>query len=81
MSMPHEYTRAIIKTYEFLNELKKRNDIPADVKDSAIWLLRHYPDPSTTRSVGYAVMPNNGQNPFATSEEYEQHVKNIDQLK
>ena len=32
--MPHEYTRAIIKTYEFLNELKKRSDVPADVKDS-----------------------------------------------
>lgn len=77
MSMPHEQTRAIIKTFEFLMELKNRNDIPADLKESAIWLLRHYPEPSTVRAVGYATMPNNNQNPFATSENYEQHVENM----
>lgn len=67
MSMPHDHTRAITKTYEFLKELRQRDDIPADVKESAIWLLRHYPDPTTVLSIGYAVMPNNCQNPFATS--------------
>ncbi|MDP3088524.1 MAG: BPSL0761 family protein [Methylotenera sp.] len=81
MSMPHEHTRAIINTYEFLKELMERSDIPADIKESANWLLRHYPAPSTVQSVGYAIMPNNGQNPFATSDDYEQHVKNLDQLR
>lgn len=81
MSMPHEYTRAIIKTFEFLKEIRQRGDIPADVKESAIWLLRHYPYPSIVESVGYAIMPNNGQNPFATSADYEQHVENIKQLR
>ena len=80
MSMPHEHTRAIIKAFAFLEEITKRNDIPSDVKDSAIWLLRHYPDPSLVRAIGYAVMPDGAQNSFATSEDYEQHVKNIEKL-
>ena len=80
MSMPHEHTRAIIKAFAFLEELTQRNDIPSDVKESAIWLLRHFPDPSLVRTIGYAVMPNDGQNFFATSEDYEQHVKNIEKL-
>lgn len=71
MSMPHEHTRAVIETQKFLKELRLRTDIPADVKESAIWLLRHYPDPLTVLNVGRAVMPNDDQNPFATSVEYE----------
>lgn len=57
MSMPYDHTRATIKTYEFLKELMQRNDIPVDMKESATWRLRYYLDPSTVRSVGYAVMP------------------------
>jgi len=71
MSLPHEHTRAVIETQKFLKELKQRTDIPADLKESAIWLLRHYPDPLAVLSVGHAVMPNVMQNPFATSVEYE----------
>ena len=78
MTMPHERTRSVIETRKFLAELRLRDDIPADVKQSAIWCLRHYPTDADVTSVGYAVMRGGGQNPFATSADYDEHKRNIE---
>ena len=40
MTMPHERTRAVIETKKFLEELRMRDDIPADFRKDAIWCLR-----------------------------------------
>jgi hypothetical protein len=67
MTMPHERTRAVIGTRKFLEELRMRNDIPKDVRESAIWCLRHFPTASDIKYVSRAVMPNDDENIFAES--------------
>jgi hypothetical protein len=44
MTMPHERTRSLVGTREFLVDLSKRKDLPQDVRDGAMWCLRHYPE-------------------------------------
>lgn len=49
MTMPHERTRAIMATREFLRELMDRDampNIPDSVRRQALVLLRHYPSAS-----------------------------------
>ena len=79
MTMPHERTRSVIETRKLLAELRLRDDIPADVKQSAIWCLRHFPSDDDVRSVGYATMRGGGQNPFGTSPDYEEQKLNMEQ--
>nr|WP_286775491.1 BPSL0761 family protein [[Pseudomonas] sp. BICA1-14] len=43
MTMPHERTRAVIHTRDFLVELSRNAELPKDVRSSAKHLLRHYP--------------------------------------
>ncbi len=43
MTMPHERTRAVLQTYEFLVELSKNRSLPEKVRRDASFLLRHYP--------------------------------------
>ncbi len=47
MTIPCERTRAVIETYRFLRQLI-RNDIraPRSVRQTAVWLERHYPRPA-----------------------------------
>lgn len=80
MTMPHERTRAVIGTKKFLEELKMRDDIPKDVRESAIWCLRHYPTDADIKSMGYATMRNNFCNPFATSPDYDEDKINQEKL-
>ena len=47
MTLPDERYRAVIKTKEFLQDLldpKKTPRIPKDIRQTARWCLRHYPD-------------------------------------
>lgn len=45
MTMPHERTRAVLQTREFLKGLAgKEPGIPQAVRQEAERLLRHYPD-------------------------------------
>lgn len=81
MTMPHEHTRAVIETRKFLDELRLRDDIPADVKKSAIWCLRHYPSDADVKEVGYAEMRGGGQNPFGTSPDFDEHKNNLEKAK
>lgn len=46
MTLPYERTRAVIGTQEFLLELidpKKTPRISKDIRQKALWCLRHYP--------------------------------------
>ncbi|MGB4074764.1 BPSL0761 family protein [Pseudomonas sp.] len=43
MTMPHERSRAIVQTQEFLEQLSRDASQSEDVRKSAIHLLRHYP--------------------------------------
>ena len=43
MTLPHERTRSVIKTEEFLRELARNTDLPQDIRSYAKSLLRHYP--------------------------------------
>lgn len=52
MTLPHERTRSLVKTYDFLKELSKSEKIPEDIRDHATWLLRHYPDKRTIYNLG-----------------------------
>lgn len=43
MTLPHERTRSVIKTEEFLRELSRNTEMPQDIRSYAKSLLRHYP--------------------------------------
>lgn len=46
MTMPHERSRAIVQTQEFLEELSRDVSQSEKVRRAAIQLLRHYPSKS-----------------------------------
>lgn len=43
MTMPHERTRAVVQTGEFLAELLRDQSLPSRVRQNAKFLLRHFP--------------------------------------
>lgn len=43
MTMPHERTRAVIQTRDFLVELSRDDSLPERVRRDARFLLRHFP--------------------------------------
>jgi len=50
MTVPDERSRALVYTRAFLKDLLNpaiTPRVPQDVRDTARWLLRHYPEPST----------------------------------
>lgn len=52
MTMPHERTRAVIQTRDFLIELSRNTELPEAVRSSAKHLLRHYPSASEVLKAG-----------------------------
>ncbi|WP_313054398.1 BPSL0761 family protein [Pseudomonas lopnurensis] len=52
MTLPHERTRALIKTEEFLRELTRSPELPQDIRSHAKSLLRHYPSADQIFSLG-----------------------------
>ena len=80
MTMPHERTRAVIGTRDFLEDLRLRNDIPADVRKNAIWCLRHYPSAADLKIAGYATTRFGAENTFATSPHFDEHQSNLAKL-
>ncbi len=46
MTMPHERSRAIVQTQEFLEQLSRDASQSKEVRRTAIHLLRHYPSKS-----------------------------------
>ncbi len=50
--MPHERTRSLVQTEEFLRELAKNPELPESIRTEAKRLLRHYPDAQTVFSLG-----------------------------
>lgn len=53
MTMPDERTRAAVYAGAFLRDLLNPGitpGVPEDVRDTAKWLLRHYPDPRHFKS-------------------------------
>lgn len=54
MTTPHERTRNILHTREFLYDLARGEyavTVPDSVRTEAWRLLRHYPDPQTVRAI------------------------------
>ncbi len=43
MTRPHERTRSVVHTYDFLVELSKDTSLPERVRRDARFLLRHFP--------------------------------------
>ena len=43
MTMPHERTRSVIQTRDFLIELSRDTSLPERIRRDAKFLLRHYP--------------------------------------
>ncbi|EPB8979556.1 BPSL0761 family protein [Pseudomonas aeruginosa] len=43
MTMPHERTRAVVQTHDFLLELSRDMSLPERIRRDANYLLRHYP--------------------------------------
>ncbi|POP63750.1 BPSL0761 family protein [Pseudomonas syringae] len=43
MTMPHERTRAVLQTRDFLMELSRDKSLPEKIQHDAKFLLRHYP--------------------------------------
>ena len=80
MTMPHERTRAVIETKKFLEELRLRDDIPKDIRESAVWCLRHYPTSADVKMISFATMRMGSENPFGTSPDYDEHKKNMEKL-
>lgn len=78
MSMRHERTRAVIETQKFLEELRFRGDVPADVRQSAVWCLRHYPMPAMVKSLGYSTMPSGLDSVFGTSVDFDEDKANME---
>ncbi|WP_305955862.1 BPSL0761 family protein [Pseudomonas sp. BGI-2] len=52
LTLPHERTRSVIKTEEFLRELARSAELPQEVRSHAKSLLRHYPSAGQIFSVG-----------------------------
>ncbi|HHG5537541.1 BPSL0761 family protein [Pseudomonas aeruginosa] len=52
MTRPHERTRSLVQTEEFLRELTKDPELPERVRTEAKHLLRHYPDAQTVFTLG-----------------------------
>jgi len=52
MTMPHERTRAVIHTREFLVELSRDSTQTESIRRTALHLLRHYPSDSEMLLVG-----------------------------
>lgn len=52
VTMPHERTRTLIQTEEFLQSLRQEKSLPQELRDEAKRLLRHYPDADTVLSLG-----------------------------
>lgn len=52
MTMPHERTRAVIQTREFLVELSRDGTLPDRIRNGARHLLRHYPSEYDVRMAG-----------------------------
>lgn len=52
MTMPHERTRAVIHTREFLEELSRDSTLAEPIRRTALHLLRHYPSNSEMLLVG-----------------------------
>lgn len=52
MTLPHERTRSVIKTEEFLRELARNTELPQDIRSYAKSLLRHYPSAAQVFSLG-----------------------------
>lgn len=44
MTTPHERTRALRQAGEFLAQLHRREDVPQDIREQAMRVLRHYPE-------------------------------------
>jgi hypothetical protein len=44
MTMPHERTKAVLQTRDFLIELTRDASLPERVRQDAKFLLRHFPD-------------------------------------
>jgi len=44
MTLPHERTRAVAQTYEFLGKLARNSNLPEEVRRDALDLLRHFPN-------------------------------------
>ena len=44
MTLPIERTNAILETEKFLYALVRNHNVPADVREHAIHLIRHYPN-------------------------------------
>lgn len=43
MTMPHERTRSVLQTRDFLVELSRDKSLPEKIQHDAKFLLRHYP--------------------------------------
>lgn len=53
MTVPAQRSFAVVYTHAFLRDLldpKVTPRVPKDVRATAQWLLRHYPEPSTVRT-------------------------------
>lgn len=56
MTLPDERYRAVVHTQMFLYELcnpEKTPRVPKSVRQTASWLLRHYPSPSDMKQASY----------------------------
>lgn len=44
MTTPHERTRALRQAGELLAQLHRHQDVPQDIREQALRVLRHYPE-------------------------------------
>ncbi|TXR36368.1 hypothetical protein FVE88_19075 [Ectopseudomonas mendocina] len=52
MTRPHERTRSLVQTEEFLRSLARNPELPEKLRTEAKRLLRHYPDAQTVLTLG-----------------------------
>ncbi|MBD7976813.1 BPSL0761 family protein [Serpens gallinarum] len=52
MTLPHERTRAVVQTYDFLVELSLDASLPHSIRHDALFLLRHYPSQADVLQAG-----------------------------
>lgn len=52
MTMPHERSRAVVQTRNFLLELVSDRTLPASIRRDAGFLLRHFPSEYDIRLAG-----------------------------
>lgn len=74
MTMPHERTRALVHTGEWLEELSRDSSISEEMRRSARFLARHYPRKWEILAHGKFCEQHSaeGDEPFlASSSEYE----------